>query len=396
MLSLGQAKRSFAKSEVMEWCLEVLTEFGFQTTGWQNGRIQKSLLSGFSTLVADLSEVVVTLAKLSANEEAEGAGLTLYSRNRFNNERFNTNVKSAGPMVLTSTATVPYTVEVGQLIASDAIGTQFTNTTGGTLSASGTLTLQWQALLAGSSGNVGNGSVNILVTPLAGVTISNPDSGSGRWYTTIGLDEELDRDLRERNASKWTTLSLEWVEERYIYHARKLGARKVFVDATNPRGPGSVDVYVSADYLVYDDEQMAEFQAGFAEATFETETVWPPTDSPYPSHVYCKQPNEFILDLQGVIYYDPNFSQAAMQAAVTLALNDFVTLLPIGGANYAPGPTNVIALSDLLDAIENVRGVRAFTPISPTGNVTISPNALVTPPLDGWFGSGLSLVAVTT
>src|SRR5690606_5508813 len=168
-------------------------------------------------------------------------------------------------------------------------GRTFRNTTGGTLNAGGTLTLQWEATLAGSQHNVGNGQVTTLVTSRAGVSISNPDSGSGTWFTTLGQDEESDADLRIRNSTKWATLSLEWVEAAYVYAARTLGARKVKIDATNPRGPGSVDVYLAGDFAVYGTEQMEAFQAGFAERTFQTETVWPPTDLPYPSHVAVKQ-----------------------------------------------------------------------------------------------------------
>lgn len=395
MLSLAQLSTSLSRADVMQWCLDVLTGFGFQTTGWQNGRIQKSLLRTFATLFSDGSEVVVTLAKMTLNETASGVGLTLYSQSRYQNTRFPA-IRTAGPMVLTSTATVPYTILPGQLIATTSLGKQFRNTTGGTITAGGTLTLEWEAVQAGATYNVGNGAVNILTTPRAGVSISNPDSGSGTWYTTIGQDEESDADLRSRNATKWATLSLEWVEAAYIYAARTLGARKVLVDATNPRGPGSVDVYVAADFAIYGTEAMEAFQAGFASRTFETESVWPPTDDPLPSHVYLKQPSTFTLDPQGVIYFDPAYSASQMQSAIILALNDFLTLLPIGGSNYAPGPTNVVALSDLLNAIEGVKGVRVVTLTNPTGNISISPTALVVPPGDGWFGSGLSLVAVTS
>lgn len=395
MLSLAQLTTPLTRNQVTDWALEVLKGFGFQTTGWQNGRIQKSLLRTFSTIFSDGTELVASIAKNSINETAVGAGLTLHSRSRFGNERIAA-VRTAGPMVLTSTATIPYTIAVAQLVATDALGHQFRNTTAGAITAGGTLTLQWEAVLAGAGYNVGNGTVTVLTTPLAGVTITNPDAGDGTWYTTVGADEELDRDLRIRNASKFPTLSLEWTENMYIFAARDMGVRKVRIDASNPRGPGSVDVYLAADFAIYSDEEMEGFQALFAERTFQTEAVWPPTDLPLPSHVYCKQPTTLELDIQGVIYFDPAFTSAQMQIAVERALNDYLTLLDIGGSDYSPGPSNVVALSDVIQAIESVKGVRAATLTIPAGNITVSPTALVIPPTDGWFGSGLSLVAVTT
>jgi uncharacterized phage protein gp47/JayE len=394
MLSLSQLSTPLTRNTVLEWALEVLKGFGFQTTGWQNGRIQKSMLRTFSTVFSDGTEMVATLTKMGINETASGVGLTLYSKSRYDNERIAA-VRTAGPMVLTSTATIPYTIQVGQLIATTTTGRQFRNTTGGTLIAGGTLTLQWEAVLAGAAFNVGNGAVSILVTPLAGVTISNPDSGSGNWFTTIGADEEFDADLQRRNATKFATLSLEWVEAAYENFARNRGARKVLIDASNPRGPGSVDAYLAADFLVYSDPEMLAFQQAFAERTFQTEAVWPPTDSPYPSHVYCKKPSTFTLDPQGVIYFDPSFTAAQVQQNVEQALDDFLTLMPIGGSNYSPGPSNVVMHSDLSDAIEDARGVLAVTLTNPTGNTAVGATSLVVRPSDGWFGSGLSLVPVT-
>jgi hypothetical protein len=401
MLSFEQLSTPLKKSEVDEWTLEILKQFGFQTTGWQPGRIQRSLVDTFATLFADASEVVPTLAKAGTNETATGVALILYSKSRFDNDIIAA-VKTAGPMVLTNLGTSGHTIQVGQLVARDNTGTKiFTNTTGGSLPAAvgstpGTLTLQWVAAKAGGGYNVGNGTVTTLTTPISGVSISNPDSGSGNWFTTIGADQELDRTLRVRNSHKISTLALEWVRARYIYEALSLGARKVLIDDANPRGPGSVDVYLSGDYALYDDATMEVFQAAYAERTFQTESVWPVTDTPLPSHIYCRHPLTYEMDVQGIIYYDPQFSPVAMQNAVELALNDFLTLMPIGGNDLSPGPENIITKNDLAEAIEKVKGVRTSTITVPAGNTTINPKALVIPPTDGWFGSGLSLVPVTT
>lgn len=396
MLSFEDLQTPLKKSEVLEWGIDTLKAFGFQTTGWQAGRIQLSLLETFSTLFSDASEVVSTLAKAGTNETAEGVALILYSKSRFDNDIIAA-VKTAGPMVLTNAGTSGHTIQVGQLVAKDTTGTRlFVNTTGGSLAAGGTLTLQWEAQKAGSNYNVGNNTVTTLTTPIAGVSISNPDSGSGVWFTTVGADQELDRTLRVRNSTKISTLALEWVEARYIFEALGLGARKVLIDAANPRGPGSVDVYVASDYAIYDDATMEEFQAAFAERTFQTESAWPVTDTPLPSHVYARKPLTYEIDVQGVIYYDPQFTAAQMQSAVRQALDDYLTLLNIGGTDLSPGPANVIPLNDIAETIERVKGVRTSTITVPGGNTTINPKALVIPPADGWFGSGLSLVAVTT
>lgn len=401
MLSFEELLTPIPKSEVLEWTLETLKGLGFQTTGWQRGRIQYSLVETFATHFSDATEIVATLAKAGTNETSSGVALILYSKSRFDNDIIAA-VKTKGAMTLSNVGTSGHTIQVGQLIAKDTTGTRlYTNTTGGSLSAAsgatpGTLSLTFEALKAGSDYNVGNNTVTTLTTPIAGVSITNPDSGSGSWITTLGADQELDRTLRTRNSTKISTLSLEWTESRYIYEALSLGVRKVKIDATNPRGAGSVDVYLAGDYLTYSDSAMLTYQQAFAARTFDTESVWPPTDAVQPSHVYCKKPLEHELDVQGIIYHDPQYTAAQMQTSVEQALDDFLTLMPIGGQDLSPGPSNIIPYSDLIEKIEKVKGVIASTITVPSGNVTVNPHALVVPPSDGWFGSGLSLAAITT
>src|SRR5690606_696186 len=98
---------------------------------------------------------------------------------------------------------------------------RFTNLTGGTLSLGGTLDLSWEAEEPGDDYNLANGTLTVMVTPLAGVTVANPDPGTGTWITQTGADEESDPELRERCRNKWSTLGTGSTEDSYEFWAKQ-------------------------------------------------------------------------------------------------------------------------------------------------------------------------------
>lgn len=397
MLSLDQLTKPMKRSEVAAWLIQTLRDLGFQTTGWQPGRNQTTILNAIATVGASLSQVAVTFARANYSETATGPGLTLLSRSRFSHERESAR-QATGPMLLRSTATSAHTIQVGQLIIEDTNGVQFGNTTGGVLPAGGTLTITVEALASGISGNISNGSKLFLVTPLSGVEVSNSGPGLGvAWYTTqAGRNAELDSELRLRNSTKWGLLAVEKTKTAMIALAlQQDGVAKVAVVDNNPRGPFTVDIYVSGAASLVSAGQIAAAQAAFAVYTMGTESVWPPTDTPLPSSVRLYHPTPLELTINGVVYYDPQFTAADIEVELGNRLNALVEITPLGGTTYAVGAENLLTLGDILQVIEETRGVLSATLTLPAGNVALSPTTLVVPPVVGWF-VGLNLVPGVT
>ena len=83
-----------------------------------------------------------------------------------------------------------------------------------------------------------------------------------------------------------------------------------------------------------------------------------------------------------------------MQSNLTIALNDFVELFPIGGIEYISGD-GILTLGDLLEVIEVVAGVRSATLTVPSGDINLSDIQLLTAPSD-WITGRLTLTAVTS
>lgn len=371
MLSLQQLRTPFTRAQGTERVLEWLKDVGFETTGWQNGRIQKTLVMLLGVLAADLSEVVKALAEFGFNDYASGDPLDEFSWSRYRNRKARA-IPTVGPMRLTSTASIPYTIEPGQLLAATASGVTFRNVTGGTLAAGGTLQLTWQAVLAGSSSNVGTHTVDRLLTPLAGVTVAN-DEGDP-WYTVAGTDEESDSSIQRRNATKWARLSVELVAEAYENIAREAGALKVKVHDENPRGPGTIDIYCAGDASRLGTSEMEAIQLALSQAVFQTSTSWPAAPD---SRAAAVHPTEQALGITATLYHDPNVSGAAIVAAAEEALEDFLARTPIGGWSYASGLQNVIVPEDIVDLLKEIEGIETVVLADPSAVVGVGSLNLV-------------------
>lgn len=404
-LSIAQLTSPPTRTDVVNWLLDRLRALGFPVTGWQEGRIANSLLNAFGTVGAIFAQQASAAVRMGFSSTGSGAGLTLHSRERFDNER-DLAVKAAGGFLLTNSGTSPYTIDIGSLIVTDTSAVQFTNIEAGTLSASSTLTLDFEAVTAGADGNIPNDSTLTLVTPLAGVTVTNPGPGDvdldgfdDPWYdTALGADEERDAALHDRNRTKWGLLATTHTNTAYQNLALSdIDVTKVRVVDDNPRGPGTVDVYVSADAAALSTTGMTRVQKLFADNVGHgTESAWPPLNTPLESTVELKIPPTVTLVVEGVVYYDPQYTQVDIEARVSQALSDLVSLTPLGGSDFAPGPVGVITSGDIVEAIERTLGVRTTQLTSPAGDFTVTPNGLVLGNVDWFTGLGLTSTAVTS
>jgi len=376
MLSLDNLREPVTRAEALERVLELFQGLGFDTTGWQEGRIQRTIMTVFATLLADMSDVHRLIANAGFNEYAEGVLLELFSNSRYQNQKFAARATS-GLLTLTSTANTPYEVSAGDLIAATDTGVEFrlvedVTVAAGTVASPTTTAARFTARVKGSGGNVGTGQIRNLLTPLAGVTVSN---AGDPWYDVSGVDLETDASLRLRNSTQWATLSVERIASAYENIAREAGARKVKVHDENPRGAGTIDVYCASDNTQLSNAELTDIQELMATHAFQTDDEWPAASD---SRVAIKKPSSTALNITGTLYHDPNIAGSVIVARAETALLDFLTVTPIGGWDYSPGPANVVLLSDLHDVLKDVEGVEGVNLSNPLGNITIGTLSLVT------------------
>lgn len=242
------------KDQAMANALATLASLGFPTTNWASDSVPMATLHSFTELYADARTAIYNIATGGYLDLAVGPWLTLLAKSQYGLDRKEA-VYAEGLATLTAAPTSgPHTIAVGQLTIASTSGRRFRNTTGGVLALGGGLQLSWKAESPGSDWNVGVGTITTIVAgALAGVTVANPTIGGGTWLTVSGANEESDPQLKIRCRTRWAVLAAPTgPRDAYIAYALDPangapGVRRVYVDDANPRGPGSVDVYIAGE-----------------------------------------------------------------------------------------------------------------------------------------------------
>lgn len=252
-MSYTELTQPTSEEDMLRKLLELATLAGFPATSWQSGSVPRTLLELEGTVLAELTTLIASIGAGGLLDDASGDWLTLLARSQFAEER-SAPVRTRGTVVLTCSALAgPYTIAVGQLWATTAAGRRFRNITGGTLASGGTLAVTFEAEEPGAEWNVAAGSLTILLTPLAGVTINNPvDLSSGTWITQTGAPEETDEQLKTRCRAKWATLGTGSTADSYAFWARAASSevRRVKVLEHSDEGTptdGHVTVYLAGE-----------------------------------------------------------------------------------------------------------------------------------------------------
>lgn len=220
------------------------------TTQWQAFSWARTLIHIFALVMADVWFGVAQIANGVILGLSRGRWLTLFASSQYDEERLAA-VATVGQVTLTS-ASVGHTIAVGDVTVKTATGKRFRNTTGGTLTAGGTLDLEVQAYEAGASSNVSVGTITIMETSLSTVTVNNPEVGTtGTWITTWGANAETDAELTTRLPLKWATLSTGSPPDAYKSWALAIpGVTRAKLNDAAPDGPGTTRLYIDNAGLV--------------------------------------------------------------------------------------------------------------------------------------------------
>ena len=211
----------------------------------------------------------------------------------------------------------------------------------------------FEAELIGVDGSApGTNDINVLVTALAGVTVTNPDASP----LVNGADVEGDPELQTRNTNKWATLSMSGPSGIYIVWslAADQAVTRANVDDTNAAGAGAVVVYI------------ADADAGLAGPTDAVVLAYILERRPLGATVTVLPAASLPVVVTYVASHDSTiFATAAeAEAAIEAALDTYRQTFPIGGT----GPTGakVFPLGGVYAAANAVTGIVNVTFTSPT------------------------------
>lgn len=317
-----------------------------------------------------LTAWAVFLKEIGLNETSSGDGLTRFSKSHYDNVREEA-VATQRTIELTCEATEgPHTFGLDDILIAEPTGRTYRNNYDPalypvTLPSGGTVTLVFEAEVAGAGSNVGVGTVTIMQTTYAGVTITADTS------FRLGVNQESDARLRLRNSTKWALLSIQLIREGVIALALKArpGVTLVEVDDQNPRGQGTFDVYIAGEHATASATDIQVVQTALAGRFFGSDA--------------CrtrKAPDVFV-DLTGTVYYDSKYSAADVQKAVedldVGSLPAFLSTVPLGGFDFSPGPANLVPKNDIEATIRDdtkINGqkvVRTVVLSVPPGDVSV-------------------------
>lgn len=355
MLSFSQLTTPVTEAEALEDVLSHLTTLGFAATSWQEGSVQHTICRLVAWLFSRMSEYAATVATGSVSETASGEYLTRLSRSVYQNER-----KPAVAAQYTVVHTLaggegPHTIAVGALVATNGVAT-YRNIAGATLnSGTSPLSLVYECEEPGAVGATAANTLTTLVTPLAGVTINNPATSP----VVAGRDEETDAALRERNALRWAELSIDMPADGYRSVALAVdGIGRAAVDDTNPRGPGTADVYVAA----------ASSTAAPADVTAADTAIQ--ARRSVCADVLVQGAAASTVTVAGTVYVSAAYAAAAA-TAVPAAISAYVDNLAIGGATLTTS-TKGVPLDGILAAIRSVSGVLNVNLSSPAADQVLN------------------------
>jgi len=313
----------------------------FPVTDWQEGGVARTLVELLAQARSDASVQRSAIAAGGFIGLALGDWLTLLASELYDLTR-NPATFSRGTVRLASAASAPpYTIVPGQLVAQSSSGLRFSNTTGGTLAAGGTLDLTWQAESPGAAYNVGVGSITTLATPLPGVTINNPDLGGGTWITALGADAETDTGLRARCRARWPDLGVApnssvfdlWARSTEAVDPNPVTRTRVIADASLP---GQVDVYLAGEGGAVGSTVVAAVQAYIDPRV------------PLPSTCMVSDCQNQAIQIVATLYIR-NGQQDTALAAANANLEAYFETIDIDGSVYE---------SDVIAALQAPTGVR--------------------------------------
>lgn len=385
--SLQQLYSPSDSTTILKALLNDAAALKFPVTAWQALGFARTSLQLYAQGAANLTQVIALIArsmllKFAANTDGTvNPWLTLVADNVYGVTRIPASF-AAGEISISNASGSAYVIAVGDLhFANPTTGKTYTNTEGGTIAASGSLTLAIEADEIGSDSTSPADTITRMVTPLAGCTCNNADP-------VIGQDDESDPALVDRCLAKLGSLSPNGAADAYRYVALSTlaaGGRqpctRVSVSPYNPRG--QVFLYLGGpDGTLSGDDFTLVSNAVIALAV-------PNAVTPIIANAGINAP-----DIIGTVYLSKFYTGTTLQAqtAISTALARWMATLPIGGTSLGSGAGGKVFLDAIIAQIFGALTAGLVVDVAlsaPTSDVSIDPSQA---PVYGGTGADFTIV----
>lgn len=355
MLSYEQLSTPTTEAEAEAAIIARLSELGLASTGWQSGSVQLTFVKLFAWLWAEITTFIAALVIGVFNDTATGEFLTRFSASHYDNTRSPAVAAQYSVRFTTAAGEGPHSVEIGEIVVSNGLY-EYRNTEAGTLTSAAPVSLVCEAEIAGEDGGTAVNTITTMVTPIAGVTCTNPDLAPVR----AGANEESDDELRERNVAGWSELAIDMPADGYKGVALRVeSVARAAVDDTNPRGPGTVDVYVAGESTLVGAPVLANVQL----ALDARRSVVADVDALDPTPV--------TVTVAGIVYVRSSYASSAL-VAIRDAVETLINTAQIGGSTLG-GSVRGIAEDEIIATIRAISGVVDVDLTDPTADIELDP-----------------------
>lgn len=344
MKSLDTLTTPRTVAQITDSIYTALSIQGVNTTLWKAGSPLRTLIAGLAIILASFSQLQAALARMSFLALATGSWLSLVAFYVFGVTR-DPGSFATGSLVLTNGAGGVFTYDPFTVTFSNGSHTYKNVTAISLASGPSTQTITIQATELGSGSSAGATTITTLVTPLPGVTCSNPTA-------LVGNDEEDDATLRLRCAEKLGTLSPNGPRDAYAFVARtSVRADGSSIGVTRIRtiadGYGGIDAYFATGSggipgTVGD----LSTDLGIVDENLQTQVV--PLAITLRSHTATGQTISVTYEVW--ISSTDTRTDGEIETAIQKALDAFVATRPIGGDQITP-PNGVVTKSALEDVV---------------------------------------------
>lgn len=341
------------RDRVLEQLLDRLRARGFEVDDWHSGGVARTLLEIYAELVADWSQLVPRIAEGGYLETASGPWLDLVASSQYGLVR-EPGVFARGIVRLSCQPGFgPYNIDPGRMWFATETGLRYRNLDGGTLSAGGTLDVTVEAEAVGSRYNVAANAITVMITPLPGVTATNPPG----WLLVAGADPESDDRLRRRCSARWAELGYGATRAAYEYWALAAhpSVTRVRVLDQHPRGQGTVDVVIYGE-------------GGIGQDVVDAVDAYIQERRPVTADVLVYAATPRVVQVRAEVYVQARWrAEAAVRAAANL--QKYQQELDIGAPVYRAA---------LIEQLMEPPGVVNVVLSAPSGDVTLGQTEVAT------------------
>lgn len=338
-----------------------LRQNGFPITSWQPLSTPRTLVENDVEALQALFDIVQGLGLGGYLSTATGPWVDLQLQQNFNDAR-RLGLSTIGNVQVTDAQNQgPFNLAAGDLIIATGGGLQYTNTQAVVVAlGAAAQVIQVQAVGTGVAYNAPNNTIVVRVSAQAGLTVNNPDPGSGTWVTRGGTDAETDAQAIARAQAKLPALGFGAPTPDYDTWA-KAASDEVTKTTT------SIDQTTAGRLNLY----LAGSGGGVTVGAVAAVQAYVNPRAPQCVDVVVASAATLVVNIIGTIFVFKGF-EAQARAAWEAALAELVASAPIGPATIyldqirkcfldAPGVRNAFITGPILDVQLTAAQVIAIT-----------------------------------